>query len=136
MLGKQDLIVDINMRIKLFESFETDDYYVRIGSIQQDVTNLGFNTNYSSLVRFTDREKSRILNNIPEINPTRRVEDNIIEWDKHFCCLSISKGFNEWVIYRWGDDGWIWAYDDQMNASYRCDQMEGLFRLLKDKWIK
>ena len=45
-----DLIVDINMRIKLFEYFETDDYYVRIGSIQWDVTSLGFNTNYSSLI--------------------------------------------------------------------------------------
>ena len=124
------------MRIKLFEAFETDDYYVRIESIVQDATNLGFNPIHSSLVRFTDREKSRLLNNIPEINPSGRVHDNIIEWDKYWCCLSISKGFNEWIIYRWGDDGWIWAYDDQMCFSYRCDQMEGLFRLLKDKWIR
>ena len=77
----QDLIVDINMKhIKLFESFETDDYYVIIGSTQQDVINLGFNTNYSSLIRFTDREKSRILNNIPEVKTVVISITYVIKW--------------------------------------------------------
>ena len=65
---------------------------------------------------------------------SRRVTDNIIEWDRHYCCLYLDKGFNTWVIYRWGDDDWIWAYNDNSNISYRCDGIEGVLVLLKDKW--
>ena len=124
------------MKIKLFEMFTTKDYYLKINSINDDVESFGLTPNYSSLIKFRDREKLMILNNIPKTNPTRAVDDNIIEWDKPFCCLSIRKGFNLWYIYRWGDDDWIWAYNDNTNTSYRCDHFEGLFRLLKDKWIK
>ena len=128
-----DLIV--NMRLKLFESFETEDYYIVVPTISRDVQSFGLNPNGSSLRRFTDREKLMILKNIPKTDPTSSVYDKI-EWDEYFCCLSIRnfKGFNNWYVYRWGDDDWIWAYNDSNNISYRCDHFEGL--LLKDKWIK
>lgn len=121
--------------IMMFEMYKTVDYYQRIGSVDSNVRSMGIYPNYSNLVRFTDREKRRIIDNIPKNKEqSRRVVDNIIVWDNHYCCLKIDKGFNEWTIYRWGTDDWIWAYNDYTNIPYRCDGLEGLFRLLKDKW--
>lgn len=118
-----------------FEMYKTEDYYQKIYSISGDVYLKNLSPIESKLIRFTDREKRRILQNIPKNKEiSRRVEDNIIDWDKRYCCLKIDTGFNEWTIYRWGDDDWIWAFDDYTNISYRCDGFEGLFRLLKDKW--
>jgi hypothetical protein len=113
------------------EGFKTEDYYVRISNIQDDVERLGFNTNYSSLIRFTNREKNLILNTLP--NSTDGI---FCSSDKMFCSLHISRAFNDFFFYKYGDDGWIWVYNNNSNIAYRCDQIDGVIRFLKDKWKK
>ena len=71
--------------IKLFEGlFNKDEYYIRIPSIDSDLRKMGLSNNYTLLKRFTEVEKKKIRENIPTRQQSRRVDDNIIIWDKYY----------------------------------------------------
>ena len=115
--------------LKIFEGYNKDDYYVRVATVDGDVRKKGYSSDNENLKRFNSVEIDIIFRNIPD-------KECNITWNKEYCCLEINKSAstNYWFVYRFGDDEWIWAYDDTMNISYRCDQIEGLLKLLKDKW--
>ena len=119
--------MDKMRHIKLFEGFGTDDYYTEI-SIDDEV---------DFMQQKTDEEDSkrvfRLLSNMLE-NSEYDIE--LRSW-RNEIFISNRDSVRVWVICT-GDEYYNVRYDDETNTYgyyYRCDQIDGLKKLLKDKGL-
>jgi len=100
------------MRIKLWESFE---YYQKIDSVDYD-NMISFNPKY------IDKLKSLILE-VKTLDNKKFV--NIHFYDVKYSIIEL-------------EDGWFIVtvfYSGYVKYRYRCDQFDGVLRLLKDKGV-
>jgi predicted glutamine amidotransferase len=119
------------IHIKLFEGFNTDDYYTEISPDEEDF-----------MQQKTDEEDSKrvfkLLSNMLE-NSEYSIE--LRSWRNEIFISNRERIFRSvrvWVICT-GDEYYNVRYDDDTNPPYgyyyKCDQIDGLKKLLKDKGI-
>lgn len=117
-------LLRVNQRLKLFEEYNNDNYYQLL-----DVDD------------FLDAEYDRIEMSDKTIN---RIKQAFVGWD-------IEVGYLNEFIYMWDfdpnadheikifevDDEYFYCYINNYNQDitdyYKCDQLEGLIKLFKDK---
>ena len=130
--------MDKMKHIKLFEGFETDDYYTEISLDDEE----------DFMQQKTDEEDSkrvfRLLSNMLE-NSEYGIE--LRSWRDYQIFIHnrerIFRSVRVWVICT-GDEYYNVRYDDGERTAmsfssygyyYRCDQIDGLIKLLKDKGL-
>ena len=133
------------IHIKLFEGFGTDDYYKEITHEEYDLhrdsfINMSKSDSYNLKTVISDdyyMEDMPPLSNNPEIN------GHLIE--KRFRYLYCRRkvlgvGINPFTIVSLEDDWYLVCITDQgirpvTSFYYKCDQWDGLIKLLKDKGL-
>ena len=127
----QDLIVDINMKhIKLFESFETDDYYT-------EITNDEYNFFRDSFISMSKSDSYKLKT---VISGDYHIEEKELDEPKisYFYCREILPGTkfvkvpNIFTIVKVEDDWFLVYISDHF---YKCDQIDGLIKFLKNEGL-
>lgn len=109
------MINNSNKMIKKFESFKTEDYY-------QDITILDYLKLKEKHIYFNKNEISYLKNLGLEFEPDIII--NFLDRSGNFIHGSLHKLEDEWFLFR----NW-------QNDCFKCDQLEGVKKLLKDLHI-
>ena len=137
------------IHIKLFEGFGTDDYYKEITHEEYDLhrdsfINMSKSDSYklkygiiSDDYYVEDMPHPVLLSNNPEIN-----EPLIEKRLRYLYCRRkvLGSGINPFTIVSLEDDWYLVCITDQgirpvTSFYYKCDQWDGLIKLLKDKGL-
>jgi hypothetical protein len=108
------------MRIKLFEMFRTDDYYQEISRDEW---------NYFTPLSI----KKSSIDKIMKVFPSIYIDDYYLRSYSKGIVVRIYESEDEYFYVYYLDNS---RYGIKPPAKlYKCDQIEGLFKLLKDKDI-
>jgi hypothetical protein len=150
------------MRIKLFENFKTEDYYQVLGSMGSNVEyerlRSFYYTTYTDEVemkRIGDEINSMLIGELDYPDQTRKKEggywvgyrnDTRMPFSSrgNHICIWYREDFYrakiKWEIFMMPDEYFlvqeiiqVYAGGDAKVRYYKCDQFEGLVKLLKDK---
>ena len=118
------LIYNLMKHLRLFE--ELEGFYQEIYSYELKEENF---------IQFTNQELTDIKNLV-----TNKYKSNDYAWKTIYkqCCLKISINNKEVGIYKCIDEWWCVEVEVYEKGSgdrhyYKCDQWEGLMKLMKDK---
>ena len=140
--------------IRLFEGFNTDEYYVKITYDEQLDLSSESSEGYDCLL--TDREKLWIEENLPVEYWQDSNNEDIRPWPdaplptrlrRDIAIGASSNGSGKFLfLYKIEDDYFLCGLNEDEGmlfqesppsflAYYKCDQFEGLLMLLKDKKV-
>lgn len=103
--------------IKESNKYLQNDYY-------KEITQEEYNS-YENIERFNPIETDRIKKVIKE-NPNLKEIDSL-------AIFTIVSGFNQYYLYKIPDEWYlISAYETQGDKFYKCDQIEGVLKFIKD----
>jgi hypothetical protein len=129
--------------LKLFEGFETDDYYVKIEdtSVVDDYKFFDQMIDFSDILKVKPMVNMDVDSKICNINPPGGTLIRYLYLEER------GDGIESYSIYKLDDD-WYYVqvekyYPDIDSGEmefesmewYKCDQLEGLIKFLKDKNI-
>jgi hypothetical protein len=141
--------------MKLFEGFDTDEYYQKINRVDFDVYQWGEDNSLNNRVDFDRKIMTNIgslLNNGFKFDMSGSAQKSLYRYiggDDLIYVMTIT-GIRESILIIQLEDEWFLVrqvkdiMSDQYNRIgidtesynyYRCDQVEGLKKLLKDKGI-
>jgi hypothetical protein len=109
--------------LKLFEGFETDDYYKEVSEDEYDELS-------TSHVKFTTYEKEAIKKYFHQVSRGLvEVEERYINPKEYFL---ISYNHKVRMAISKIDDEWFMVLLYEKGRYYKCDQIEGLKKLIED----
>jgi hypothetical protein len=112
------------MKIKLFEAFNTEDYYTEITF--EEYLNLVGESSQNDDCLLSDEEKLWIKENFPIKQWQTKRKDKTI----------LGTITNEFIFYKLEDDYFLCSLVNSLQPTYyKCDQFEGFKKLLKDKGV-
>lgn len=126
------------MRVKLFEAFNTDEYYQEITFY--DYCDLTDNSSQDYDCLLTDEEKLWIEKNIQVEHWRYSNHKDIVQTTDVPRDIAIGVSSNDSGVFRFlykiEDDYFVCGlYGDDHYIYYKCDQFDGLKKLLNDKGI-
>jgi len=124
--------------IRLFEGFNTDEYYIKITFDEYSDLRDESSEGYDCLL--TDKEKLWIEKNLPIECWQYSSNEDIVETSDVSRDIAIgasSNGSGKFrFLYKLEDDYFVCILnEDEGITYYKCDQWEGLLMLLKDKKV-
>jgi phage protein U len=122
--------------LKLFEGFSTEDYYVELTPAEHDDLCENNYWRWNSNTTFGNDAK-RLIKILVDNDLDPSVYNGIkwVKWEgKDIKIESIRCSSNKVVIYPLLDDYYLVEYQDEYYEMkfYKCDQIDGVIRLLKD----
>jgi len=109
--------------IKLFEAFGTDDYY-------KEITHEEYDSLRDSFINIPKSESYKLESLISDDYNAEKQQVRNISY--LLCRKKVRGGINPFTIVKLEDDWYLVYMEDQF---FKCDQLEGLIKLLKDKGL-